>query len=76
MNPIRQSLVLNDIAPQLAPAAIERIKQYAGSPPAFATVTELEASFAPPTSPNGWLSDAQWRRLAETSSGAPPPTGA
>ena len=40
-----QSLVLNDNAPQLAAAAIERIRQYAGSPPAFATVTELEAFF-------------------------------
>ena len=35
-------LVLNDIGPQLAPAAVERIRTYAGRPPAFATVTELE----------------------------------
>ena len=62
-----QSLVLNDNAPQLAPAAIERIKQYAGSPPAFATVTELEAFFRAAYQSYGWLSDAQWRRLAETS---------
>jgi len=59
--------VLNDNAPQLAPAAIERIKQYAGSPPAFATVTELEAFFRAAYQSYGWLSDAQWRRLAETS---------
>jgi pimeloyl-ACP methyl ester carboxylesterase len=62
-----RSLVLNDNAPQLAQPAIERIKAYAGSPPAFATVLELEAFFRQVYAPYGWLSDAQWRRLTETS---------
>jgi pimeloyl-ACP methyl ester carboxylesterase len=62
-----QSLVLNDNAPRLAPAAVERIRNYAGSPPAFATMAELEAFFRQVYKPYGWLSDAQWRRLAETS---------
>jgi pimeloyl-ACP methyl ester carboxylesterase len=62
-----QSLVLNDNAPQLAQPAIERIKAYAGSPPAFGTVLELEAFFRQVYKPYGWLSDAQWRRLTETS---------
>lgn len=62
-----RSLVLNDNAPQLAQPAVERIKAYAGNPPAFATVTELEAFFRQVYRPYGWLSDAQWRRLAETS---------
>lgn len=62
-----KSLVLNDNAPQLAQAAIERIKGYAGNPPAFATVLELEAFFRQVYKPYGWLSDAQWRRLTETS---------
>jgi len=61
------SLVLNDNAPRLADAAIERIRDYAGQPPAFATVTELEAFFRQVYKPYGWLSDAQWRRLTETS---------
>jgi pimeloyl-ACP methyl ester carboxylesterase len=61
------SLTLNDNAPELASAAIERIKTYAGSPPSFATVTELEAFFRQVYQPFGWLSDAQWRRLTETS---------
>lgn len=61
------SLVLNDNAPELAAAAIERIKTYAGNPPSFATVTELEAFFRQVYQPFGWLSDAQWRRLTETS---------
>jgi hypothetical protein len=45
------SLVLNDNAPQLAQAAIERIRAYAGQPPAFDTVAELEAFFRRSTSP-------------------------
>jgi pimeloyl-ACP methyl ester carboxylesterase len=62
-----RSLVLNDNAPRLADSAIERIRAYAGSPPAFATMRELEAFFRQVYQPYGWLSDAQWRRLAETS---------
>lgn len=61
------SLTLNDNAPQLADAAIARIKAYAGNPPAFATVAELEAFYRQAYQPFGWLSDAQWRRLTETS---------
>ncbi|HSN32379.1 MAG TPA: alpha/beta hydrolase, partial [Ideonella sp.] len=60
-------LVLNDNGPQLAPAAIERIRAYAGTPAAFATVTELEQYFRTVYQPFGWMSDAQWRRLTETS---------
>ena len=62
-----QSLVLNDNAPRLAAPAIERIRSYAGQPPAFATIAELEAFFRQVYKPYGWLSDAQWRRLTETS---------
>lgn len=62
-----QSLVLNDNAPQLADTAIQRIRDYAGSPPAFDTVTELEVFFRQVYKPYGWLSDAQWRHLTETS---------
>lgn len=60
-------LVLNDNGPSLAPAAIERIRSYAGQPAAFATVGELERYFRTVYAPYGWLSDAQWRRLTETS---------
>jgi len=60
-------LVLNDNGPQLAAAAIQRIRSYAGNPPAFATVSELENYFRTVYKPYGWLSDAQWRRLTETS---------
>jgi pimeloyl-ACP methyl ester carboxylesterase len=67
MKPRIASLVLNDNAPQLAAEAIERIRAYAGQPPAFATVAELEQFFRTVYKPYGWLSDAQWRRLTETS---------
>lgn len=62
-----RSLVLNDNAPQLADAALARIRSYAGHPPAFDSVLELEAFFRQVYKPYGWLSDAQWRRLTETS---------
>ena len=62
-----RSLVLNDNAPELAQPAIERVRAYAGQPPAFDTVTELEAFLRQVYQPFGWLSDGQWRRLAETS---------
>lgn len=61
------SLVLNDNAPRLAEPALQRIRSYAGSPPAFDTMAQLEAFFRQVYQPFGWLSDAQWRRLAETS---------
>ena len=62
-----KSLVLNDNAPRLAEPALARIRAYAGNPPAFDTMGELEAFYRQVYKPFGWLSDAQWRRLAETS---------
>jgi len=60
-------LVLNDIGPELAEPAVQRIRSYAGSPAAFGTVSELEQYFRQIYEPYGWMSDAQWRRLTETS---------
>ena len=60
-------LILNDIGPATAPAAVERIRSYAGRPPAFERVSELEQYLRTVYKPYGWLSDAQWRRLTETS---------
>jgi pimeloyl-ACP methyl ester carboxylesterase len=62
-----QRLVLNDIGPEIAAAAVERIRSYAGSPPAFATVSELETYFRTIYKPYGWLSDGQWKLLTESS---------
>ncbi len=60
-------LVLNDNGPELAATAIERIRSYAGNPSAFVTVSELEQYFRAVYKPYGFLTDAQWRRLTETS---------
>jgi pimeloyl-ACP methyl ester carboxylesterase len=59
--------VLNDMGPIVAQAALDRIRSYAGAPPRFDRVTELEAYFRRIYTPYGYLSDAQWRRLTETS---------
>jgi pimeloyl-ACP methyl ester carboxylesterase len=60
-------LVMNDIGPELAAPAVERIRSYAGSPASFATIGELEQYFRTIYKPYGQLSDAQWRRLTDTS---------
>lgn len=62
-----QTLTLNDNAPELAAAALERIKSYAGHPPVFDTQAQLEAFFRTTYAPYGWLSEAEWRKLTETS---------
>lgn len=62
-----QSLLLNDIAPKISSAAVERIKAYAGHPPAFDTVPELEAFFRQVYAPFGLSSDSEWQHLTETS---------
>ncbi len=62
-----QRLVLNDVGPALEPAALARIRAYAGKPPAFASMVELEAYFRQVYAPYGALSDTQWRRLTESS---------
>jgi pimeloyl-ACP methyl ester carboxylesterase len=61
------SLALNDNAPELAKLAINRVRAYAGHPPDFDSIAELETFFRQVYRPFGWLSDAQWRRLTETS---------
>lgn len=62
-----RKLVLNDIGPKIADAAVARIRGYAGKPPRFERLSELEQYLRTVYKPYGWLSDAQWRRLAESS---------
>ncbi len=62
-----ERLVLNDMGPQVTDSAITRIRNYAGSPAAFATVSELEQYFRTVYKPYGFLSDDQWRQLTESS---------
>ena len=60
-------LVVNDIAPELARPAVDRILTYAGNPPEFDTVIELEQFLRAAYAPYGFLPDTQWRHMAETS---------
>lgn len=60
-------LVLNDNGPELEAAALARIQAYAGRPPSFATVSELETYFRDIYASFGHLSDTQWRQLTEHS---------
>jgi len=60
-------LVLNDIGPKINEAAVQRIRSYAGEPPSFERVSELEAFYRLVYMQFGYLTDAQWRRLTETS---------
>jgi pimeloyl-ACP methyl ester carboxylesterase len=46
-----QRLVLNDIGPSWPRPAVERIRSYAGSPPAFATWANWSSTSAPSTNP-------------------------
>ena len=62
-----QRLLMNDMGPTLPQPAILRILAYAGNPAIFATVTELELYLRTIYKPYGWLSDAQWRLLTESS---------
>lgn len=62
-----ERLVLNDVAPQLNQAAIERIKAYVTIVPEFANLTEFEAFLRTVYIPFGHLTDEEWRLMAETS---------
>lgn len=64
--PLR-SLVLNDIGPQIAPAALRRLAGHVGSAPRFADVDQLEAWMRVACAPYGALSDEQWAHLARHS---------
>ena len=60
-------LVVNDFGPALPAAAAERIRSYVGAPPQFARVSELESYLRQVYSPFGALTDAQWRRMTDSS---------
>lgn len=60
-------LVVNDVGPVIEPPALERIGQYVGAAPTFASFAELEAYIRAISAPFGNLSDPQWRELSQTS---------
>jgi pimeloyl-ACP methyl ester carboxylesterase len=64
-SPVRK-LILNDAAPVIAKAALERIGSYLGAAPAFASLEEAEKYVRTIAASFGEHSDAQWRTLAES----------
>jgi pimeloyl-ACP methyl ester carboxylesterase len=63
-NPIRK-LILNDAAPVIAKAALERLAAYVGQELSFGTLEEAEKYVRTISAPFGPHSDAQWRFLTE-----------
>jgi pimeloyl-ACP methyl ester carboxylesterase len=61
-NPIRR-LVLNDVGPELGETALERIRNYVGANPSFASFEEGEAYVKQVAAGFGRHTDAQWRLL-------------
>lgn len=63
-SPIRR-LVINDVGPFIPKAALERIAQYLGQNPGFASLDEMVAYARTISAGFGKLSDAQWRHITE-----------
>ena len=63
--PIRR-LVINDIGPFIPTAALQRLDAYTGTDPAFPDLAAAEAYMRKHSAPFGALTDAQWRRMAES----------
>ena len=63
--PIKR-LVLNDVGPVIAKAALERIATYLGQAPAFPSVEEAEKYVRAVSAPFGPHTESQWRFLTQT----------
>jgi pimeloyl-ACP methyl ester carboxylesterase len=58
-------LVLNDVGPELAPAGLERIRNYVGTDPAFDSFEEGAAHVKAISAGFGPLNEEQWRMLTQ-----------
>ncbi|WP_170386298.1 alpha/beta fold hydrolase [Ruegeria atlantica] len=65
--PIRR-LIINDIAPEIPYTALRRITSYAGNQRVFESLEEVEAHLRETLAPFGPMTDADWARMAKTSS--------
>ena len=66
-SPIRR-LVINDIAPEVPTAALQRLALYLGADRRFLDLEAVEAHLRETLAPFGPMTAADWRRMAETSS--------
>lgn len=62
-----ERLVVNDVGPQANAEAIDRIKAYVTAVPEYPSFERFEAFMRIAYAPFGKLTDAEWRRMAETS---------
>lgn len=60
-------MVLNDVGPVITPESLQRIGEYVGKAPSFASIEEAEKYIRLVSAPFGELTDAQWRQLTESS---------
>jgi pimeloyl-ACP methyl ester carboxylesterase len=65
-SPIRR-LVINDIAPEVPTGALQRLALYLGADRRFPDMKAVEAHLRETLAPFGPMTDADWRRMAETS---------
>lgn len=66
-SPIRR-LVINDVAPEIPAQALRRLALYLGEDRLFPDLEALESHLRESLAPFGPMTDADWRRMAETSS--------
>jgi pimeloyl-ACP methyl ester carboxylesterase len=59
-------LVMNDVGPFIPKAALERLSNYVGKVPTYATFEEFEQYVRVVCAPFGRLTDDQWQHLART----------
>ena len=64
-SPVKK-LILNDAAPVIGRAALERIGTYVGKAPTFASLDDAEKYVRSISAPFGPHTDTQWRFLADT----------
>ena len=64
-SPLRR-LVMNDVGPFIPKASLERLGNYVGKDPRYASFDEFEQYIRTVSAPFGPLTDAQWRHLTQT----------
>jgi len=64
-SPVRR-LVMNDVGAFIPKAALERLSNYVGKDPRYASFDEFEQYIRAVSLPFGPLTDTQWRHLAQT----------
>ena len=67
-SPIRK-LVMSDVGPFIPKSSLERLSTYVGKPASYESFEDFEQYVRTISAPFGPLTDAQWRRLTESTAG-------